>query len=157
MILVGWVAFPSSNRSSSISVACFENTLKLTPPGRTVAPRGALAPDVTTRLLMTASCSLARPDRPNVPDVAAILSDRAVGRETADSSAVENRHARPVVLIGVRLAHALLALNVGLIVRQEHVVVAGEQRFDERVKQPAIAIREELGTNEIDRVAQFRI
>src|SRR5215471_5115323 len=132
MILVGWVAFPSSNKSSSISVARFENTLKLTPPGRTVAPRGALAPDVTTRLLMTGSCSLAWPDRPDVPDVAAILPDRAVRRETADSSAVENRHARPIALIGVRVAHALLAVHVGLIVRQEHAVVAREQPLDQR-------------------------
>jgi hypothetical protein len=51
MILAGCVAFSSSNSSSSSSTACFENTLKLTPPGRTVAPRGALAPDVTSRVL----------------------------------------------------------------------------------------------------------
>src|SRR5262245_7675127 len=157
MILAGWVAFPSSNRSSSISVAYFENTLKLTPPGRTVAPRGALAPDATTRVLMTTSCSLVWPDRPNIPDVAAILPDRAVRRETADSSAVKNRHARPIVLIGVRVAHALLAVHIRLIIRQEHVVVAGKQRFDERVKEPTIAVREEPGINDIDCLAQFRI
>src|SRR3974377_2031114 len=45
MIFAGSAAFSCSNRSSSIMAASFENTLKFTPPGRTVAPRGALAPD----------------------------------------------------------------------------------------------------------------
>ena len=37
-------SFSSSNNNSSINTAFFEKTLKLTPPGKTVAPRGALAP-----------------------------------------------------------------------------------------------------------------
>jgi hypothetical protein len=44
MTLAGRAAFPSSNRRSSIPAACFENTLKLTPSPRTMAPSGALAP-----------------------------------------------------------------------------------------------------------------
>ena len=51
-----------------------------------------------------------------------------------------------LLAIGVRVAHALLAVHVGLIVGQEHVVVAGEQRFDERVEELAIAVREEPGS-----------
>jgi hypothetical protein len=47
MTLAGHVALSSSNRRSSIRVALFEKTLKLTPPGQTVAPRGALAPAAT--------------------------------------------------------------------------------------------------------------
>jgi hypothetical protein len=33
MILAGFAAFSSSNNNSSIKVAFFEKTLKLTPPG----------------------------------------------------------------------------------------------------------------------------
>ena len=43
--------------------ACFENTLKLTPPGRTVAPRGALAPDVTSRLVIVSVMPIFRAER----------------------------------------------------------------------------------------------
>lgn len=42
---VGWIAFWQSNSKSSIRLACLENTLKFTPPGRTVAPSGKLRPE----------------------------------------------------------------------------------------------------------------
>src|SRR6516225_5486868 len=46
------IAIASSNSSSSTRAASFENTLKLTPPSRTVAPSGALAPDLRRPALM---------------------------------------------------------------------------------------------------------
>ena len=50
---------------------------------------------------------------------------------------VQRRRSRPGV------AHALLAVDVGLIVGQQHVVVVVEQRVDERLEQLAVAVGEE--------------
>ncbi len=44
MIRAGSAAVSSSNNNSSIRVAFFENTLKLTPPGTMEAPSGAIEP-----------------------------------------------------------------------------------------------------------------
>src|SRR5512139_345597 len=115
MIVEGCAAFSSSKSSSSINVAFFEKTLKLTPPRHVVAPRGALVPGCATlALILFHVCS----DRTDVPDIAAVFPDRAIRREAADTRTIEDRHARPVVLIGVRRAHPLLAIYIGLIIGQ---------------------------------------
>src|SRR5262245_53198257 len=54
MTFAGSATFSSSNSSSSTSVAFFEKTLKLTPPGSIVAPSGALEPICTTPLFIFA-------------------------------------------------------------------------------------------------------
>src|SRR6516164_7583027 len=129
MIVAGSLACSSLNRRSSSISACFENTLKFTPPKRTVAPRGAGTPRVMSRLAIARRSGpcLARNNRSHFPNVATILPDRTIGRKSTDACGVEYRHPGPAILIGIRVAHALLAVHVGLIVGQEHVVVANEQ------------------------------
>jgi hypothetical protein len=46
-----------------------------------------------------------------------------------------------------------LAIHIGLIVCEEHVVVSGEERIDQRLEEPAVVDREEPGSNEIERFA----
>jgi hypothetical protein len=70
---------------------------------------------------------------------------------------MENGHARPDALIGVRLQDIVLAFQVRLIVRQQHVFVTREQRIDERVEKSAVAVRNGSGTDEVERLAQLRI
>ena len=38
------------------------------------------------------------------------------------------------------MAHALLTIHVGLVICQQHVVVAGQQRLDQRAKELAISV-----------------
>jgi hypothetical protein len=53
--------------------------------------------------------SFVKDDGRDLPDVAAIFPDPAVGGQTTGSGGVENGHARPGVLIAVRLADALFS------------------------------------------------
>ena len=59
--------------------------------------------------------------------------------------------------MAVRLAHALLAVHVGLVVREKHVVVAGEQRVHERAEELAIAVGEEPAGDQVDGFAQLLV
>src|SRR4029453_19642315 len=96
-----------------------------------------------------------RGDRAGMPDVAAVIPDRSIRRELPDAGAVENRHAGPVRAIAIGLAEALLEFQIALEVGKEHVVVAREQRFDQRPKQLAVTLREVAGTDQIERLAQL--
>ena len=80
-------------------------------------------------------------DRADVPDITAVVANRPVRRESPDPRAVQDRHARPGRLVAIRVAHALLAVDVGLVVGEQQVVVAREQRVDERAEELAIAVR----------------
>ena len=60
-------------------------------------------------------------------------------------------------LIAIGVADALLAVDVGLIVGEQHVVVARQQRFDERPEQLAIAVRRTPAGDQVDRLAQLRV
>ena len=68
---------------------------------------------------------------------------------------IDMRVQRPAIAIGV--ADALLAVDVGLIVGQQHVVVARQQRIDERAEQLAIAVGEEPAADQVDRLAQLGV
>ena len=46
-------------------------------------------------------------------------------------------------LIAIRVAHFLLTIDIGLIVGEQHVVIAIEQRFHQWAKQLAVAVGEE--------------
>ena len=50
--------------------------------------------------------------RAGVPDVAAVLANRAVGRKPPDAGGIQDRHARPVLRVLVRQAGAVLAIDV---------------------------------------------
>jgi hypothetical protein len=62
--------------------------------------------------------------RPGLPDIRAVVPDRAVGGELADPRHIQDRHARPSLPGPCRQAHAVLAVDVGLVIGQQHVVVA---------------------------------
>src|SRR5262245_28187557 len=102
MISAGVAAAAPSNHSRSTCAALLEDTLKLTPSGRTVAPSGALVPCRMARIEVCTSCP--RCDRCaglHPPDVATVLADGPIGREPADTGAVHDRHARPVRRVGI--------------------------------------------------------
>ena len=127
-----------SKSSSSIRVACFENTLKLTPPeaplrrAERCAPAANAGGNRRRDAVSPITRVVRRAARGDMPDVAAVVADRAIRGESAHSRAVENRHPRPVALISICLADALLTFDVALIVGQQHVVVARQQRLDQR-------------------------
>lgn len=65
-------------------------------------------------------------DRPCLPYVGAVVANGAVRRELADARNIEDGHAGPVVAIPVGCTNCVLTINVGLVVGEEHVLVAGE-------------------------------
>src|SRR4029453_7254786 len=152
----GLSASASSKSSSSIAVALFENTLKLTPSGVTVAPSGALVPGSSFPMYIDGTLSGGN-DRPDVPDVAAVLADRAIGREAADARAIKDRHPRPVRLVAIGLAGSLLAVDVGLVVGERQVVVMDQQRLHQRPETLAVAVRERARVNQVDGFVEFRV
>ena len=93
-----------------------------------------------------------------MPDVTAVVANRAIRRESADPGAVEDGHAQSSrVWSRYDFADAILALDVALVVRQEHVVVAREQRLDQRPEPLAVAVREMAAGDQIDRLAQIAV
>src|SRR5262245_27433948 len=109
----GRVARASSNSSSSIDIAYFEKTLNLTPPGPSVAPSDALVPASMTSVLIIMRASLGGwRNRTRVPDLACVLSNRAVRRKARDPRRIADRQLRPVALVAVRVGDALLAVDV---------------------------------------------
>ena len=93
-------------------------------------------------------------DGDDVPDVAAVFPDRAVGREAAHPRAVEDRHAGPAFVISIRSANPFLTIDIALIVSEKHVIVTNKQRIHQWPEQVAVAIREKSRTNHIDSFAQ---
>src|SRR6185436_7695006 len=85
----------------------------------------------------------------------AVVANRAIRREPSTSRGIEDRHVRPGVLIAVSRTDALLTLDVALVVRQEHVVVASEQRFDQRPEYFPVTVGEESVIEEIEDLAKL--
>ncbi len=88
--------------------------------------------------------------RLDVPDVAAILADRTIGRELSGSRRVQDRHPRPDVAVAIGVAHAPLAFDVGSKVREHQVRVVVHEPVQQRLEQLGVAAREEAATNEVD-------
>src|SRR5690349_15375777 len=61
----------------------------------------------------------------DVPDVPTVIADRTIGRETSHPGGIEYGHPRPVALVAIGAADARLAVDVGLVVGQQHVLVTG--------------------------------
>jgi hypothetical protein len=53
---------------------------------------------------------------------------------------VENGHAGPVFTALVGLTHSVLAIYVGLVIGQQHVVIAIQQGMDEWCKEPRVTM-----------------
>src|SRR5688572_1762186 len=74
-------------------------------------PSGSLVPAVRTAAPIVTS-RVRRRWRAHVPDIAAVLPDRAIRREATHASGVENRHACPVVRTAVRLGDFALTVDL---------------------------------------------
>src|SRR5688572_29654077 len=67
-----------------------------------------------------------------MPDIPAVLTNRAVRRELAGTRRVENAHARPALPVAVGLIDERLALRVRLVVREHEIRVLEREVVDER-------------------------
>ena len=68
---------------------------------------------------------------PGVPDVAAVVADCPVGGEETRACRVQDRHSGPPVLIGPHGSCPVVAIDVGPVVGQNHVLVLVEKRADD--------------------------
>src|SRR5258706_9942968 len=71
-------------------------------------------------------------DRRDAPDLVGVLSDRPVAGELAHVGHVQDRLPRPRGLIAIGLPDALLAGDVGRVVREQEEVVAAQERIHQR-------------------------
>src|SRR5829696_9224579 len=78
----GLASSSRSNSSSSIFVALRENTLKLTPPGRTLAPIGELIPAASGTLAVRGACGVGRVAAVDVVAVVMVLLLRGECRQS---------------------------------------------------------------------------
>jgi hypothetical protein len=72
----------------------------------------------------TASCHRARL---GIPDAGGVLGDRAVARESSGTGNVQDRFARPSVLVGMQLGKPPVGVEIRLQIGQVHVKVATRQ------------------------------
>ena len=87
----------------------------------------------------------------DVPDLAGVLPDGAVGRELAAPGDVQDRHARPALLVAVRLLDLVLAGTVGGEVGEDEVRVAAvQERVHHRPEQPLLTRREHAGGERVE-------
>src|SRR5258706_1109881 len=68
-------------------------------------------------------------DRRDAPDLVGVLSDRPVAGELAHVGHVQDRLPRPRRLIALGLPDALLAGDIGRVVRQQEAGAAAQQRI----------------------------
>src|SRR5271157_5667052 len=69
------------------------------------------------------------PDWCGIPDLRAVLPNRTVRGEFAQSGHIENRHPRPLVAVLIGLTDSILALYIGLVVREKHVRIVLYRRI----------------------------
>src|SRR5687768_15969224 len=89
----------------------------------------------------------------DVPDVAAVIPDRAIGREVPHARHVEDAHARPFAGIGICVPDALLTLDICLVVREHQERIVPEERIHERLEQVGLLGRELARRNLVERLA----
>src|SRR6516165_3806563 len=63
-----------------------------------------------------------------VPDLGSILGNRAIARELPGTGDIEDGFARPLMLVGVQFGQFVICLEIGVEVRQMHVVIASGQQ-----------------------------
>jgi hypothetical protein len=90
----------------------------------------------------------------DVPNLAAIVIDGAVGRKGSHTRRIEDRHPNPSYLILVGLGHPILTTNVRLIVGEQKIGVLMEERIEQRTEKFAVPTRELAGIERIDHTAQ---
>ena len=94
----------------------------------------------------------------DVPDVGRVLGDGAVAGELARAGHIQDGLARPGVRVGIQLDQPLVRLQVGLQVRQVHVVVAvRQQRVAQRREDARLIAAEVVGEDQVQRRARLRL
>ncbi len=83
------------------------------------------------------------------PYALAVVADRAVG--------VEDRLARPCARVAPERAHAVLRIDVGLVIGEQEEGIMIDQVFDDRTEQFGIAAAERAAGDEVDHFAQLRV
>src|SRR3954451_6831681 len=163
----------SSKSSSSIAVACLENTLKFTPSRHGVAPRGELVPcrgpsAKSERTGIDSISSIVLTERSvkwvffritsghwawfRIPDLGRVLRDGAVAGELAGAGDVHDDLASPLIRVAIQLKQPLVRLKVGRKVRQVHVVVAaGQQGLAQRLEDTRLETAEVVGEDQVER------
>src|SRR5262245_39182572 len=127
--LTNWFGSPRSGRRWKYSLSRRVKSTNIS-FGAGCPARGEIAmTDCLSRLLKT---SLRDGTRLRVPDGGRVLGDGAVAGELSRAGHIHNGLARPGVRVGVQLDQPPVRVQVGLEVRQVHVVVAVRQ---ERVAQ----------------------
>ena len=91
------------------------------------------------------------------PYTLAVVADRAVGGEFTHARGVEDRLARPRVRVAPERAHAVLRIDVGLIIGEQEEGIVIEQVFDDRTEHLGIAAAERAIDDEVDHFAQRRV
>ena len=89
-----------------------------------------------------------------MPDVLAVLADRAVGGELPHPRGIEDRHSGPLLLVAIGFAYPVLAVDVGLVVGKQQVWIVIEQLVQQRTEEVAIAMRELPGAEAVDDFAE---
>ena len=96
--------------------------------------------------------------RLRIPDRGRVLGDGAVAGEFSRAGHVEDGLARPAVRVGIQLDQPLVRIQVGLEVRQMHVMVAVRQeRVAQGSKDSWLVTAEMVREDEVQRRPRFRI
>ena len=92
-----------------------------------------------------------------MPDVFAVLPDRPVGGEFPHPGHIQDRHLRPFLFVPETGVYPVLAVDVGLVVGEQQVVVVAEKLVDQRLEQAAVARGEVSRRNPVDNLLELRI
>ena len=91
------------------------------------------------------------------PYVFAVFANRAVRGEFAHARGVEDRLARPRVRVAPERGHAVLCIDVGLVIGEQEEGIVIEQVFGDRAEQLGVAAAKRAAGDEIDHFAQGRV
>src|SRR5262249_26313879 len=127
--LTNWFGSPTSGRRSKYSFSSRVKSTNISLGAGCPARGGIAMMDFPSQVLTT---FLRDRTRLRVPDGGRVLGDGAVAGELSRTGHVQDGLARPGIRVGIQLDQPLVGLQVGLEVRQVHVVVSVRQ---ERVAQ----------------------
>src|SRR5271157_2350704 len=85
--------------------------------------------------------------RHGMPDVGAVLPYGAVGRELSHTGDIQDRHARPLLLVTKSFVDLVLAFQIRLEIREDHIRIVVKQRIDDGLEQIAVPAGEHAGSD----------
>jgi hypothetical protein len=87
----------------------------------------------------------------------AVFPDGAVRGKPAQAGHVEDGHPGPALLVPEGSVHLTLAINVGLVVGQDQILIMVKERGHQGLKKPGVAAGKVTGADEIDYLPQLII